>query len=114
MRPNLLDYATSELSQDAFLLWFLRWSDPKYKDEHNAGVVQATFHDECEGHGYAHEVIFAGVRTPYKDAKGDYIYTGDAVMTDRLGLDKNHIFMVQKRLIVGMIMESCWIIIVQV
>ncbi len=33
MRPNLFDYATSELSQDAFLLWFLRWSDPKYKDE---------------------------------------------------------------------------------
>lgn len=33
MRPNLFDYATSELSQDAFLLWLLRWSDPKYKDE---------------------------------------------------------------------------------
>lgn len=33
MRPNLFDYATGELSQDAFLLWFLRWSDPKYKDE---------------------------------------------------------------------------------
>ena len=33
MRPNLFDYATSELSQDAFLLWFLRWADPIYKDE---------------------------------------------------------------------------------
>lgn len=33
MRPNLFDYATSELSQDAFLLWFLRWSEPQYKEE---------------------------------------------------------------------------------
>ena len=30
--PNLFDYATSELSQDAFLLWLLNWADPKYKD----------------------------------------------------------------------------------
>ena len=66
-------------------------TDEKYKDQHNAGVVWATFHDECEGHGYAHEVIFAGVRTPYNDAKGDYIYTGDAVMVDGLGLNKDHI-----------------------
>lgn len=70
-------------------------SDEKYKDEHDAGVVWATFHDECEGHGYAHEVIFAGVRTPYKDVKGDYIYTGDAVMTDKLGLNKKYIYGVQ-------------------
>ena len=70
-------------------------SDEKYKDEHDAGVVWATFHDECEGHCYAHEDIFAGVRTPYKDVKGDYIYTGDAVMTDKLGLNKKYIYGVQ-------------------
>lgn len=70
-------------------------TDEKYKDQHNSGVVFATFGDECEGHGYAHEVIFAGVRTPYKDVKGDYIYTGDAVMTDRLGLTKDCIYGVQ-------------------
>lgn len=67
-------------------------TDERFKDQHNAGVVFATFGDECEGHGYAHEVIFAGVRTPYKDVKGDYIYTGDAVMTDRLGLEKERIY----------------------
>lgn len=70
-------------------------SDEKYKAEHNAGVVWAVFRDECEGHGYAHEVIFAGVRTPYKDVKGDFVYTGDAVMTDKLGLEKEHIYGVQ-------------------
>lgn len=30
MLPNLFKYATSELSQDAFLCWFLSWLDPKY------------------------------------------------------------------------------------
>ncbi|MYA36870.1 MAG: hypothetical protein F4030_09960 [Gammaproteobacteria bacterium] len=29
-RPNLFDYATSELSQDAFLCWLIQWADHKY------------------------------------------------------------------------------------
>ncbi|MDL2004489.1 PD-(D/E)XK nuclease family protein [Vibrio parahaemolyticus] len=29
-KPNLFRYATSELSQDAFLCWFLSWADPQY------------------------------------------------------------------------------------
>lgn len=60
----------------------------EYKDRHDAEAVLATFEDECEGRGYAHKVIFAGVQTPYKDVRGDYIYTGDAVMADGLGLSK--------------------------
>lgn len=31
-KPNIFDHATSELSQDAFLIWLLRWSNPMYKD----------------------------------------------------------------------------------
>lgn len=30
--PNLFDYATSELSQDAFLLWLLKWGDNSFAD----------------------------------------------------------------------------------
>lgn len=41
-RPNLFDYATSELSQDAFLCWLLKWADPAYrqlsKALHEAGM----------------------------------------------------------------------------
>jgi len=29
--PNLFNYATSELSQDAFISWLLSWADPKQK-----------------------------------------------------------------------------------
>lgn len=29
-RPNLFNYATSELSQDAFLCWLLAWASPEY------------------------------------------------------------------------------------
>lgn len=28
MKPNLFNYATSELSQDAFILWLLEWANP--------------------------------------------------------------------------------------
>lgn len=41
-RPNLFDYATSELSQDAFFCWLLEWADPTCRKSsealHNAGV----------------------------------------------------------------------------
>jgi hypothetical protein len=40
-RPNLFDYATSELSQDAFLCWLLDWANAEYSQYdytlHNAG-----------------------------------------------------------------------------
>jgi hypothetical protein len=32
MKPNLFQFATKELSQDAFLSWFITWSDPCYKE----------------------------------------------------------------------------------
>lgn len=31
--PNIFNYATSELTQDAFITWLLYWSDPIYKTE---------------------------------------------------------------------------------
>lgn len=33
MKPNLFTWATSELSQDAFICWLLSWGDIKYKNE---------------------------------------------------------------------------------
>lgn len=32
-QPNIFNYATSELSQDAFIAWLLEWADPKYKPQ---------------------------------------------------------------------------------
>ena len=31
-RPNLFDYATKELSQDAMICWLIRWSDDRFAD----------------------------------------------------------------------------------
>ncbi|MCQ2336193.1 MAG: hypothetical protein MJ010_03320 [Paludibacteraceae bacterium] len=41
--PNLFNYATSELSQDAFILWLLDWANPAYEetDENLHTVAQA-------------------------------------------------------------------------
>lgn len=30
-QPNIFNYATSELTQDAFITWLLHWANPKYK-----------------------------------------------------------------------------------
>lgn len=51
--------------------------DDEWESEHNQGVVIDHFRDECIGRGYARRVIFAGVRTPYKDTNNEHIYTGD-------------------------------------
>lgn len=31
--PNIFTYATSELSQNAFIAWLLSWADAKYKNQ---------------------------------------------------------------------------------
>jgi len=31
-RPNLFNYATSELSQDAFICWLLEWANPQHRE----------------------------------------------------------------------------------
>ena len=51
--------------------------DDVWAPDHNADIVEEIFHDECNGRGYAHRVLFAGVKTPYKDSKGESIFTGD-------------------------------------
>ncbi len=41
MKPNIFHYATSELSQDAILLWLINWAKPEcetaHKEMHNLG-----------------------------------------------------------------------------
>ena len=48
-KPNLFSYATSELSQDAFICWLLSWASPEYKNSDNdlhecaAGLITLLF-----------------------------------------------------------------------
>ncbi len=43
MRPNLFDYATSELSQDAFLLWLGAWADSKNTEDNELHATAEDF-----------------------------------------------------------------------
>ena len=43
MRPNLFDYATSELSQDAFLAWFCRWADDSMNEDKELQACARSF-----------------------------------------------------------------------
>lgn len=54
-------------------------NDQKWKGTHNQDVVEEVFFDKCEGRGYAHRVIFAGISTGYKDSNNEFIYTGDVI-----------------------------------
>lgn len=42
-RPNLFDYATHELSQDAVLIWLFRYADPKYDEDQALHEVAEQF-----------------------------------------------------------------------
>jgi hypothetical protein len=53
--------------------------DERWASDHNQDVVEGVFHDECEGRGYAHRVICAGVATGFEDVVGEEIYTGDVI-----------------------------------
>lgn len=55
-KPNLFSYATSELSQDAFLCWLLSWSETKYREIDNElhmcslKLIQAFFKKHSKEH----------------------------------------------------------------
>lgn len=53
--------------------------DEKWKERNERHILLDEFHDQCFNQGYVRRVHFAGVRTPFKDVRGDSIYTGDIV-----------------------------------
>ena len=34
-QPNIFDFATSELSQDAMFAWLMNWADPQYRENNH-------------------------------------------------------------------------------
>lgn len=60
-KPNLFDFATSELSQDAFICWLLSWAKPCYKTSHTQLNACATevlrFCFEKHGREFPSEII---------------------------------------------------------
>lgn len=43
MKPNLFDFATKELSQDAFLLWLISWAHPLCTEDTELHVAAIRF-----------------------------------------------------------------------
>ena len=61
------------------------WSkDKRFKRRHDQEMVEEIFNDECKKRKehFFRKVIFAGVKTPYVDAYGKVIYSGDAIIID--------------------------------
>ncbi|MBR5686922.1 MAG: hypothetical protein IKX36_03070 [Prevotella sp.] len=66
--------------EDDFYVWE---QDEKYEEDHNPEVVEDVFGNECKRQGYARRVLFAGVKTPFKDSNGENIYTGDVIQIEK-------------------------------
>jgi len=62
-RPNIFDYATSELSQDAFLTWLIQWADKDYQEiDSSLNACAISFVQELLGkdNSYKIETVEAG------------------------------------------------------
>jgi len=66
--PNLFDFATSELSHDAFIAWLLSWADPSFKDQQLHTFSQAVLFDFIEITGKnIPDVQKVDVKTQYRN-----------------------------------------------
>ncbi|MEX0866910.1 MAG: PD-(D/E)XK nuclease family protein, partial [Pirellulales bacterium] len=71
MRPNLFNFATSELSQDAFISWLLCWADPRCRTEdadlHETGLCFLRSLFERAGHIYPREINSVVIKKQYRN-----------------------------------------------
>lgn len=67
-KPNIFDYATSELSQDAFLAWLIQWSNKHYQHVDSALHACATsFVQELLGKDKSYSVETVEVRKQWNN-----------------------------------------------
>tara|TARA_R100000935_G_C2826561_1_gene162635 strand:+ start:205 stop:468 length:264 start_codon:yes stop_codon:yes gene_type:complete len=62
-RPNIFDYAASELSQDGFLTWLIQWADKAYQNiDSSLNAYAISFVQELLGknNSYKLETVVAG------------------------------------------------------
>ena len=67
MKPNLFNWATSELSQDAFICWLIEWAKPRYKVEYQMLNQIATQLIIQLGNGLIGEIEELEVKKQYKN-----------------------------------------------
>ena len=51
--------------------------DEKWAPYHDEFAARAILGDKCQRRGYVHAVAFCGIQVPFKDDRGDDIFTGD-------------------------------------
>lgn len=79
-KPNLFDFATSELSQDAFIAWLLAWADKKYTEtDKNLHTCAVNFVRELLGKDIDFDVETVNVKTQWNhidviaEVNGDFL-----------------------------------------
>ena len=82
--PNIFRYASSELSQDAFICWLISWAKPGFSEEDAAlhktalGLIEALF--EKHGHSYDTPPGSVEVRQQYNDMDVVVVMDGEIAL----------------------------------
>lgn len=82
--PNLFSFASSELSQDAFICWLISWAYPGFSEEATAlhetalELIEALF--EKHGHSYDTPPNSVEVRQQYNDMDVVVVLDGETVL----------------------------------
>jgi hypothetical protein len=67
-RPNIFDYATSELSQDAFLAWLIQWGDKEFqKVDSSLNACAISFIQELIGVDSSYKIDTVKSRRQWKN-----------------------------------------------
>jgi hypothetical protein len=95
-RPNLFQYATSELSQDAFICWLAAWADPIFKaadaDLHEIGQ-QFVISMICKQKADYHQSTLKTVKVRRQVGKLDVLIEVNKELPNQLAIlveDKTH------------------------
>lgn len=75
-------FLVSEISPEEYDFYVFDTNE-MWEEDHNESICDDFFHGQPHHIGYAHRVLFAGMRTAFKDDFGDDIYTGDIVWADK-------------------------------
>ena len=75
-------FLVSEFSPEEYDFYVFDTNE-MWEEDHNESICDDFFHGQPHHIGYAHRVLFAGMRTAFKDDFGDDIYTGDIVWADK-------------------------------
>ncbi len=90
-RPNLFDYATKELSQDAMICWLLKWADDRHANDGTAAELHA-----C-GRNFARALLGQHGSTPLPKTLETKIFQQDKGIDVLAQIGPKHVLLIEDK-----------------